>query len=110
MLSSLTPKQPPPLITVLADSSDMIRSLLARLFGGTDGGGAEQEQDGDDENAEQEQKDDQDGEDEEGGFLRSRLDASVLSSHGIGSGTVEVDDPSVSEEEAEALEQYHDEQ
>jgi hypothetical protein len=87
----------------------MIRSLLARLFGGADDGGAEHEHDGD-EDGEQAQEADQSGEDDEGGFLRSRLDASVLSSHGIGSGTVEVDEPSVSEEEAEALDQYHDEQ
>lgn len=81
----------------------MLRALLARLFGGRSENGNT-----DDQNSE--------GEDEEGGFLRSRLDASVLSSHGIGEGTVEVEgaaeveEPEVTDEEAEALEQYHDEQ
>jgi hypothetical protein len=90
----------------------MIRSFLARLFGGTDGGGAEQAgtQESGNEGTEQEQAADQDGEDDDGGFLRSRLDASVLHSHGMGGQTAEVDEPRVSEEEAEALDQYHDEQ
>jgi len=85
------------MLSLLAQLDD-----LMRLFGGRSGEGG---------------TDDQDSEDEdESGFLPSRLDASVLHSHGIGEGTVEVDgtteieEPEVTDDEAEALEQYHDEQ
>ena len=87
----------------------MLRSLLGRLLpGGNEsertpdegaGAGADAGDDADSEATE----------DGEGGFLRSRLDASVLYSHGMGDRKVEVDEPTVSDEEAEVLEEYHDE-
>jgi len=75
----------------------MLRRLLAGLFGGRSEEGGTDDQG-------------QDSEQDEGGFLRSRLDASVLRSHGVGEGTVEVDEPQLSDDEAAVLEQYHDEQ
>jgi len=80
----------------------MLRRLLSRLWPGNTDHGESAEEQGDEHG-------DADS-DDEGGFLRSRLDASVLHSHGMGDRTVEVDESGVSEEEAEALEQYHDEQ
>jgi hypothetical protein len=59
------------------------------------------------ENAESQATDDEsDGEDEEGGFLPSRLDASVLTAHGMGTGQAEREIEDI-EEHAELLEEHH---
>jgi len=83
----------------------MLRSFLGRLLPG----GNESERTPDEGAGAGADADSEATEDGEGGFLRSRLDASVLYSHGMGDRKVEVDEPTVSNEEAEVLEEYHDE-
>lgn len=52
---------------------------------------------------------DSDGDDEEGGYLPSRLDASVLSAHGMGTSQAEREMADI-EEHAELLEEQHREE
>lgn len=75
----------------------MLRALWSRL-NSTDGG----------ETAADEDDEDEESDDSDSGFLRSRLDASVLSTHGGPHPESQpVEETRVSEEEYEALEERH---